>query len=416
MFPEPRRPAPERSDRAQEDSEFSKALDEAESRDETEAAPEAEGRRDSEPAERTPATEQSATPAAPAVPSEPTSLAAISIGAAAVLAASLTVQPAAEAVPDATASAASDATQVPLEQVATPGESSAAGAPAAAAPVAAAGTGLADDAPEGEAGAEERPFAERLEGEAEVETSAWTPPGAEKPATGVAAAPSATAAGRAKGGDEEALAAVKILRAIGPEAQPAEAKSAPAPSAPPPAAPAHPHGGSQLAPAAPTLGFEARLQQASEASAPAQQASAPRQAAAAPAAQVAIHVARAVEDGVRRLEVRLNPAELGRVEVKLDVAHDGRVVAVVAAERQETLDLLQRDARGLERALQDAGIRADSGSLNFTLRQQDRQAWSGSSRPGGGFGRADGVEASAEPRAAAAFRPRAALRALDISV
>ena len=38
------------------------------------------------------------------------------------------------------------------------------------------------------------------------------------------------------------------------------------------------------------------------------------------------------------------------------------------ADRPETLDMLQRDARVLERALNDAGLRADSGGLSFNLR------------------------------------------------
>jgi len=47
---------------------------------------------------------------------------------------------------------------------------------------------------------------------------------------------------------------------------------------------------------------------------------------------------------------------------------DGRVSAVVTADNKDTLDLLQRDQRALERALQDAGLKADSGSLSFNLR------------------------------------------------
>ena len=47
-------------------------------------------------------------------------------------------------------------------------------------------------------------------------------------------------------------------------------------------------------------------------------------------------------------------------------------------ERSETLDLLQRDARSLERALNDAGLKADSGSLEFNLRGDgDAQAEGG---------------------------------------
>ena len=45
---------------------------------------------------------------------------------------------------------------------------------------------------------------------------------------------------------------------------------------------------------------------------------------------------------------------------------------MVTADRQETLDLLQRDSRGLERALQEAGLDADSDNLSFSLRQQNQ--------------------------------------------
>jgi flagellar hook-length control protein FliK len=88
--------------------------------------------------------------------------------------------------------------------------------------------------------------------------------------------------------------------------------------------------------------------------------------------QVAAHIAQAAADGTDRINIRLSPHELGRIDVKLDFGPDGRVQAVFAAERPQTMELLQRDARDLERALQDAGLRADSGSLSFNLRGQGR--------------------------------------------
>ncbi len=86
--------------------------------------------------------------------------------------------------------------------------------------------------------------------------------------------------------------------------------------------------------------------------------------------QVAIHVARALDDGLERINIRLHPANLGRVEVKLEVMQDGRVTATVIADKADTLDMLQRDSRALERALQDAGLHTDSESLNFGLRDE----------------------------------------------
>ncbi len=84
--------------------------------------------------------------------------------------------------------------------------------------------------------------------------------------------------------------------------------------------------------------------------------------------QVAVQITKAAAQGLDKISIKLSPASLGRIEVQLDLTHDGRVAAVVTAERSETLDLLQRDARGLERALLEAGLKTDSNSLDFNLR------------------------------------------------
>lgn len=106
--------------------------------------------------------------------------------------------------------------------------------------------------------------------------------------------------------------------------------------------------------------------------------------------QVAVHIAKAAADGADKINIKLKPVSLGQIEVQLDVSPDGRVHAVIAADKPETLDLLQRDARGLERALNDAGLRTDSGSLSFNLRGQNQQfgGMSGNAGSGGGFGSA----------------------------
>lgn len=84
--------------------------------------------------------------------------------------------------------------------------------------------------------------------------------------------------------------------------------------------------------------------------------------------QVAVQITKAAAQGLDKISIKLSPASLGRIDVQLELTHDGRVAAVVTAERSETLDLLQRDARGLERALLEAGLKTDSNSLNFSLR------------------------------------------------
>lgn len=88
--------------------------------------------------------------------------------------------------------------------------------------------------------------------------------------------------------------------------------------------------------------------------------------------QVAVQIQKAAAQGSDRINIQLKPAELGRVEVQMDVAKDGRVTAVISAERSETLDLLQRDSRALQSALNDAGLRTDSDSLSFNLKGQNQ--------------------------------------------
>ena len=102
----------------------------------------------------------------------------------------------------------------------------------------------------------------------------------------------------------------------------------------------------------------------------------------APVVQLAIQIAGAAARRVERLVVQLEPAALGRVEVRLDFSHDNRVSALIAADRPETLELLQRDSRALERGLQDAGLRLDPDALSFALRQEQRGHERGAGPPG----------------------------------
>jgi flagellar hook-length control protein FliK len=88
--------------------------------------------------------------------------------------------------------------------------------------------------------------------------------------------------------------------------------------------------------------------------------------------QIAVSVNRAAADGLDHITIQLKPEALGRVDVHLQLGHDGRMTAAFVADRQDTLDMLQRDSRGLERALSDAGLRTDSGGLSFNLRGDGR--------------------------------------------
>ena len=135
-------------------------------------------------------------------------------------------------------------------------------------------------------------------------------------------------------------------------------------SEPPDRAPPPSPSGGDSASAAPSRagGFDSLLESTQQ-----RQPTAP----ARPADQLAVRIHHAVEAGQDRIQFRLHPAELGRIEVRLDFNDDGPVRAAILVERGEALDLLQRDSRLLERALQDAGIKTDQSSLSFDLREQN---------------------------------------------
>jgi flagellar hook-length control protein FliK len=92
-------------------------------------------------------------------------------------------------------------------------------------------------------------------------------------------------------------------------------------------------------------------------------------ARAVPLESLAVEIATRAKNGERRFDIRLDPPELGRIDVRLEIDHKGNTSTKLIVERAETLDMLQRDARGLEKALQSAGLKTDAGGLEFTLRQ-----------------------------------------------
>ncbi len=87
-------------------------------------------------------------------------------------------------------------------------------------------------------------------------------------------------------------------------------------------------------------------------------------------AQAAVEVLRHVQQGANRFQIRLDPPELGRIDVEMKFDADGGLKAHLTVERRETLDLFLRDQRGLERALDAAGVKVDSGSLQFSMKDQ----------------------------------------------
>lgn len=89
-----------------------------------------------------------------------------------------------------------------------------------------------------------------------------------------------------------------------------------------------------------------------------------------------VAMARGLVEGRDHVSLRLDPPDLGRIDVRLSFTHQGELRAVVAADNRAALDLLRRDVDQLQRALSDAGLRADSGSFHFSERQPSSgQRW-----------------------------------------
>lgn len=92
-----------------------------------------------------------------------------------------------------------------------------------------------------------------------------------------------------------------------------------------------------------------------------------------PTQSVAIQIAAKAQNGVQQFDIRLNPPELGRVDVRLEFTKDGQVTTHLIVERPETLDMLSKDARQLERALSEAGVDIEQDGLTFSLQDQQSQ-------------------------------------------
>ncbi len=65
--------------------------------------------------------------------------------------------------------------------------------------------------------------------------------------------------------------------------------------------------------------------------------------------------------------IQLQPQELGRIEVRLRF-DGGRIKAHIAADKADTLELMQKDGDALTTALQSAGLDTNADTLSFSLR------------------------------------------------
>jgi flagellar hook-length control protein FliK len=101
--------------------------------------------------------------------------------------------------------------------------------------------------------------------------------------------------------------------------------------------------------------------------------------AAVPLSGLAMEIAASANNGKSRFEIRLDPAELGRIDVRIDVDRNGQVTSHLTVERPDTLSMLRQDANQLQRALDNAGLSTGNSGLQFSLRDQSSQGWNDNS-------------------------------------
>jgi flagellar hook-length control protein FliK len=111
-------------------------------------------------------------------------------------------------------------------------------------------------------------------------------------------------------------------------------------------------------------------------------------ATAVPLSGVPIEIAAAARAGKTRFDISLDPAELGRIDVRINVDRNGQVTSHLTVEKPETLSMLRQDAPQLQRALDDAGLKTGSNGLSFSLRDQSSSGQnSGNGNDNGGNAR-----------------------------
>lgn len=86
--------------------------------------------------------------------------------------------------------------------------------------------------------------------------------------------------------------------------------------------------------------------------------------------QVAAQIIRRLEGRSTRFEVELRPADLGRIDVRLDIDAEGRVAARLAFDNPVAATDLRGRADELRRSLEEAGFQLAEDALSFSDREE----------------------------------------------
>lgn len=112
--------------------------------------------------------------------------------------------------------------------------------------------------------------------------------------------------------------------------------------------------------------------------------------------QLGVEIARQSVDGRDSLTIRLDPVEMGEIQIRLQFDDRGTMRAIVSAENSAALEMLRRDSADLARALGDAGVRTDGQSFQFEARSHGRGDQQGQHRRPDTPGQPDAVLAESD--------------------
>ena len=90
--------------------------------------------------------------------------------------------------------------------------------------------------------------------------------------------------------------------------------------------------------------------------------------------QIKINITQSAIKGVDKIEIQLKPAALGNVEIKLQIAKDGRLQAHIVASNAETMEILQKDLSTLKDSFEAAGYQMDNDSFSFSYRGEQESS------------------------------------------
>ena len=89
------------------------------------------------------------------------------------------------------------------------------------------------------------------------------------------------------------------------------------------------------------------------------------------AEQIKVNITQSAIKGVDKIEIQLKPAELGKIEIKMQIGRDGQLHAHITAANAETLEILQKDIGSLKDIFAGVGYQTDDNSFSFARQGEE---------------------------------------------